>query len=204
VSRSRSWPRLCCRLLFRCLLAVAFVGGCSLFEPRDPEAPSGDSAVWEVPRTPTTVVGNMEASFRSGGVDYYMRCFDSTMVFEADPLAEVAYPGVFDDWGWDEEEETTRNLLADLSPDHPPDSLLVLQMAVDLDDSHVGEAEATLEVDYLLDAWLASAPERFEAGGRLTLQLAKGDDQLWSVTWWGDEADSSGWSWSMLKGRYHL
>ena len=125
------------------------------------------------------------------------------MTFEADPLAQTTYPGVFDQWGWFEEEAAVRNLFSDLSAIHPADSLVVLQMALDLEDSDIGETQARLEVDYLLAAWLASDPPRFEGGGRLTLDLAKGDDQLWSVGWWRDVADTSGWSWSMLKGRYH-
>jgi hypothetical protein len=181
----------------------AWALACSLFEPRDPDAPSGEGAFWEVPRSPATVLINMENSFTSRHLDFYMRCFDSTMVFEADPLAQSTYPGVFDDWGWSDEEAATRNLFAELSPEQPTDSALSLQMAVDLDDSNVGEDEAELEVDYLLEARLSSEPLHFQGGGRLTLRLAKGSDQLWSVGWWRDVADSSGWSWSILKGRYH-
>ncbi len=185
------------------VLVVASVAGCSLFEPRDAESPSGGAAIWEVPRTPTTVLINMETSFGARHSDFYMRCFDSTMTFEADPLAQTAYPGVFDEWGWAEEEAAVRNLFADLSPDHPSDSLLLLRMALDLDNSNIGEDEASLEVDYELEAWLATPPERFEAGGRLSLGVSRGDDQLWSVVWWRDVADASGSSWSLLKGRYH-
>jgi hypothetical protein len=187
----------------RLALTLVAVVGCSLFDPRDAEPPSGDAAVWEVPRTPTTVLINMESSFGSRRADFYMQCFDSTMSFEADPLAQNTYPGIFDQWGWVEEEAAVRNLFSDLSLDQPSDSLVVLQLAVDLDDSDIGETQARLEVDYRLAAWLASDPQRFEGGGRLTLDLAKGDDQLWSVGWWRDVADTSGWSWSMLKGRYH-
>jgi hypothetical protein len=199
---ARCLPTGCRRYLV--LLAVcASLVACSLFEPRDAETPSGGAALWEVPRSPATVVINMENSFVARHVDFYMRCFDSTMTFQADPLAQSTYPGVFDDWGWIEEEAAARNLFADLSQEQPTDSALVLQMAVDLDDSDVGEVDAQLEVDYLIEARLASEPRDFQGGGRLTLRLIKADDQLWSVGWWRDVADSSGWSWSMLKGRYH-
>ncbi len=192
-----------CRGYLLRLAVCGAIAGCSLFEPRGAQTPSGGAALWEVPRSATTVVINMETSFVSRHLDFYMRCFDSTMTFEADPLAQSAYPGVFDEWGWIEEEAATRNLFADLSPAQPTDSVLSLQMAVDLGDSDVGEIEAQLEVDYVLQARLSSDPRDFQGGGRLTLGLAKGDDQLWSVGWWRDVADSSGWSWSMLKGRYH-
>jgi hypothetical protein len=163
-----------CRRYLGLLAVCASVVACSLFEPRDAEAPSGGAALWEVPRSPATVIINMENSFVSRHVDFYMRCFDSTMTFEADPLAQSTYPGVFDNWGWIEEEAATRNLFADLSQAQPTDSLLALQMAVDLDDSDVGETDAQLEVDYLLEAWLASDPQNFQGGGAADAETHQG------------------------------
>lgn len=65
------------------LLAAAFAqGGCGLFEPRTPEAPTQSSETFLPATDPLIVISNLQSAIEQKSTPNYMQCL-------ADPLAGV-------------------------------------------------------------------------------------------------------------------
>jgi hypothetical protein len=88
-----------------CAAAGVLAAGCGLFEPADPEAPSGDSAIivqdYTTPdNTLATIARGLHGKNAVGAISAYMEGFHITFTAEFDPITQVRNPERFPlPWG---------------------------------------------------------------------------------------------------------
>ena len=185
------------------LLSTSILGGCSLFEPRDPEQPSQSSSNFIPPTTPELVITNLENSIAQKDIQNYASCFaDSsrsgrsyTFIPSAD--AAALFPSVLNSWTYIEERTYFTNLIGRAVPNGFANVSFTLPTTQVFADSMLYSA------DYLLTFQHTDAG--FPSTARGHLQFAIGVDnatQLWSIYRWVDFKTTEDITWSSFKGRF--
>ncbi|NQT62279.1 MAG: hypothetical protein HQ556_04910 [Candidatus Marinimicrobia bacterium] len=186
------------------ILAVLFVlGACELFTPRDSEPPIDvlDPYAWVPPTSPEIVLQNLANAFPAHKLNYHLDVLGNSdetgasFAFFPDQGVASLQPGVFDNWGYVEEENFITKLFEILNEDglqrlewERTDFLPIDDHFEIITDYHLtlayGESETLL-------------PRQFK--GQATLTLVQNVDLLYEISIWQDLKSDSLPCWSDLK-----
>ncbi|PIE52892.1 hypothetical protein CSA37_04420 [Candidatus Fermentibacteria bacterium] len=182
--------------LFSSLLIIS----CSLFDPRDPQDPSGGGAVWQTPTSPDLVVENMQSSLNGKSVQY-LACLDDKFFFFADTNDVDDYPTLnFTDWDKSIENLTVSQLFSIV----PEDSTIIAEFlpVPGSPDPVAPEDSATLYRNYSISI---PGAEYNPAFGIAEFRMIEDDNGLWWVSEWHDnrfEPSSTVKTWAVVKAVY--
>ena len=185
------------------LSALLFLAGCELFTPRDSEPPIDvlDPYAWVPPTSPEIVLQNLANAFPAHKLNYHLDVLGNSdetgasFTFFSDQGVASSQPGVFDNWGYVEEENFITKLFETLSQDglqrlewERTDFLPIDDHFEIVTDYHLtlayGESETPL-------------PEQLK--GQATLTLVQNVDLLYEISIWQDLKSDSLPCWSDLK-----
>lgn len=163
----------------------ALLLSCSLFEPRNPQDPSGSGVVWQTPTSPDIVIENM-ASALNGKSVLYLDCMDDSFVFYADTNDIDDYPTYdFSNWTKSVENLTVGQIYTAV----PDDSLTASFTPISSNpDPPAPEDSATIYREYTLEIPGAQYEVAF---GIAELHMVESEEGLWSIRSWYDNRYSS-------------
>ncbi len=188
------------------LFSLVLISGCDLFSTRAPEEPEDTSASeWQFPHRPRIVVENLEIAVGRRSIVDYMKSFSDTsesemsFQFEADSETQLRYPGLFDNWGSENERSHVQVLfsLANL----PLDSLVKLTIELDREPVVLGDS-TEIYADYEMhighiNEW---APRQMQ--GQLYFKMKRAVDGGWYLVFWRDVRLTGHDCWSDLKAKF--
>ena len=185
-------------MLIRCLpmLGLALlIGGCDLFNTRDPEPPDSGRGSWEIPRLPGDVLNNLSASLiERNAVDYLLSFEEERFEFEADPEAMSRDPSL-EEWDYAAESAHINQLFG--AGTLPPDSI-VMVVFLNSQQTTLGDS-AEIIVDYSLIAEIALAAAPGPMAGTAYFYLRIGQEGYWEIYHWRDSRTEEQNTWSDLK-----
>jgi len=186
--------------LFLILAMCGVAAGCSIFETREPEDPSGGGQCpWTIPTEPDTLLTNLETTIGCGlaGVVNYERIFAENLIFQPDP-EDVAYletllgSNPFEGWNKQIENDVFERIAGEVGTG----GSMVLELT-DIEDAPVEEADAAFQADYTFT--ITTSTGTTEYGGVARFYMS--DNVPWQISRWVDErlgGDTQ--SWGLLKG----
>jgi len=185
------------------LLLIILISGCELFTPRDSEPPIGssDPYAWKPPTAPETVLENFSSAFPAHKLNYHLDGLsfdpdgDAGFVFFPDQGVAVSQPGVFDAWGYDQEENFITKLFQVLDENDLQRLDWTLVQSSSLEDRH--EIIADYEISFAYVETRGALPDKL--GGQATLTLVQNTDLLYEVSVWQDLKNDTLPCWSDLK-----
>ncbi|ARA93094.1 hypothetical protein AWN76_007915 [Rhodothermaceae bacterium RA] len=189
-----------CRMPFHTLLPVAGVlllAGCSLFSPREPEAPTEAGGTYEQPDTPEQVVANLQAAIAELNTQNYRRSLAEDLVFEPTATAMARTPALWSTWSRQEEDAYFSTLVASarFGSGHE------LELREDVL-SFVTGTRAQLDALYVLTVHHRRAGVPTTVEGRLIWELTQDASGLWHLSRWIDREVGNAPAWSDLKAAF--
>ncbi len=184
-------------------LVALLLASCELFTPRESEPPinNSDPYAWRPPTTPEIVLENLANAFPAHKLNYHLDVLASELepepsfAFFPDQSVASAQPGVFDAWGYVEEENFITKLFQSLDEDDLQHMEWQIEQISPLEDSYEIIAGYQLTLSYLA----TRAPLPTELKGQATLTLVRNLDLLYEVSVWQDSKTDSLHCWSDLK-----
>ncbi len=188
-----------------CAISLVSVAGCDIFNTRNPEEPDTGRSSFQPPTQPSVVVSNLKNAIGEKNIDNYLLCLsgstvDSTnvkFIFQPSVEGNTLFPGIFENWGIDNEKKYFNSLKSKMPADVNP--LIVLKnerFGVSQPDSVVVSYEYYIKINFI-DNSIGS-----EYSGTMQLTMIPQKNGLWSIYRWQDiksQADTAD-SWSILKG----
>ncbi len=195
--------------------AAMLMVSCSVFQPREPEAPDPNPGVqWQDPIHPTLVLANLQNSLGGLSVNFYSACFHENFTFEADPLdvSDPAFSGLnFSDWGRPVEVQTVSSIIYQAQASGAPrDSLASVFFMTNPGypgDSPVPVDSTTVYRDYFIVAagTLGCGWDR-PSMGKAVITMVEDEFGLWSIIRWEDNRVSGytgeHYTWGVAKALY--
>ena len=177
------------------LVIVTLLGGCDVFDTRNPEEPDGARGSWEVPLEPTDVLTNLSLALFERNASNYMRSFyaDSFM-FVADPQVQLQQPSII---GWDyaREQAHVNSLFGEGVL--PRDSVAFVVFTA-IEQSTVGDTAHVTSL-YTLTAQVAISGAPGPMAGEAEFSMRIGNQGYWEIVRWTDRRTEELASWSDLK-----
>lgn len=189
------------RIRLNVLLILLLTASCGIFETRDAEPPlQGGGATFLQPDRPELVITNIQNAIQSMNTVNYMRSL-SQEGFEFTPsaLASDSNPDIWVNWSRDDEELYFNNMRA-ATQNLSGHSLQVQnQQRTTLPDG--GER---ITATYIMTINHNRPPSELPsvAEGSFIIDLVQGEDGLWSVSGWTDDASGSSFTWSDFKAAF--
>jgi hypothetical protein len=181
---------------------LLFSAGCeNPFSTRDAEPPSVRRGTWEEPIFYDAVLRNLTNAYNEQIIDNYTDSISEDFRFVPDPEDDARYPGVFDDWGFEQERDVTGLIFSSGTGAFIDLALADTTMEVTFYPS--GDT-VRAEVIYSLgvEQVLVTAPQ--EMAGRAVFYVSETTGNIWKVYRWEDSKadypDSS--SWGELKAAF--
>ena len=177
-------------------------GGCGLFEPRNPEAPTQSSQTFLPATDPLIVISNLQSAVEQKSVPNYVQCL-------ADPLASVhlflfvpssegaaQYASLFRNWSTAEEQAYFQNLTTRTTPTS------ISKLDLTEKTRSLAADSALLEYDYTFtfENTVAGFPSR--ASGNLQFALQRSSSNIWTIYRWTDLKTTNDITWSLFKGKF--
>ena len=188
-------------LLFSAGLA-GYAGGCGLFEPRSPEAPTQSSQTFLPATDPLIVISNLQDAIEQKSVPNYMQCL-------ADPLAGVhiflfvpssegtaQYGSLFRTWSTAEEQAYFQNLTTRTTP------ASISKLDLTEKTRSLAADSALLEYDYTLTFENTAAGFPSRASGNIQFALQRSSSNIWTIYRWTDFKTTNDITWSLFKGKF--
>ena len=188
-------------LLFSSGLA-GYAGGCGLFEPRSPEAPTQSSQTFLPATDPLIVISNLQDAIEQKSVPNYMQCL-------ADPLAGVhtflfvpssegtaQYGSLFRTWSTAEEQAYFQNLTTRTTP------ASISKLDLTEKTRSLAADSALLEYDYTLTFENTAAGFPSRASGNIQFALQRSSSNIWTIYRWTDFKTTNDITWSLFKGKF--
>lgn len=185
------------------LVLLFLLLSCELFIPREADPPinTSDPYAWKPPTSPEIVLENLSSAFPAHKLNYHLDVLshsqetDVTFSFFPDQGVASSQPGVFDAWGYTEEENFITKLFQSLDAN----GLQYLQWQIEqlspIDDHFVIIANYWLSLAYQESL----APLPGELSGQATLTLVQNADLLYEISVWQDLKSDTLSCWSDLK-----
>ncbi len=187
------------------LIAVGLAseaGGCGLFEPRSPEAPTQSSQTFLPATDPLIVITNLQSAIEQKSVPNYMACFADPLsggrpfLFVPSSEGITQYSSLFRSWTPVEEQAYFQNLTTR--------TISTSASRLDLTEKtrSLAADSAFLEYDYTLtfENTVAGFPSR--AGGNLQFSLQRSSSNIWTIYRWTDFKTTNDITWSLFKGKF--
>lgn len=176
---------------------------CELFTPRDSEPPidSNDPYAWRPPTAPEIVLDNFSSAFPAHKLNYHLDGLSNNpegmlnFMFVPDQGVAVSQPGIFDNWGYIEEENFITQLFQILNENDLQRLDWTIQQSSSLEDRYEIIADYELSLSFEINR--ASLPSLLR--GQATLTLIQNTDQLYEVSVWQDLKSDTLPCWSDLK-----
>jgi hypothetical protein len=196
------WTRhiICRNVLLLALLA--FLLGCGIFEPREPEEPTQSGLNFIPPTDPEIVITNLQAAVDQKNIANYMSCFtdpqrqNHPFVFFPSAEGSAQYGAVLNNWSRLKEEEYFTNLIAQ-SPENAFSNLLL-----SLTSSVVTADSVVYEFDYSLTFQHADPGFPQTGRGRLQFTIGVDNSNFWTIHRWIDYKTTDDPTWSLFKGKF--
>lgn len=188
-------------------LSVVVLAGCDIFGTRSPEEPDTGRSSFQPPTQPSIVISNFKNAVSEKNIDNYLLCFsgssvDSSIgkfVFQPSVEGNSLFPGLFENWGMDNERKYFNSLKSKLPAEVNPVILLKNEIyGVSQPDSVVISYEYYMKLNFI-----DNSIEK-EYSGTMQLTLIPQNNGLWSIFRWQDiksQNDTIDATWSKLKGR---
>ncbi len=184
-------------------MGILLLAGCELFDPRDSEPPIDvqDPYAWVPPTTPEIVLQNLANAFPAHKLNYHLDVLgngdETGAVFAFFPDEGVAnlQPGVFDNWGYVEEENFITKLFEVLDEDGIQRLEWVIDQLSPIDNRYEIITDYSLNLSY--KETNTALPESIK--GQATLTLVQNIDLLYEISAWQDIKSDSLPCWSDLK-----
>ena len=185
------------------LICFLLLFGCELFAPRDSEPPIdiSDPYTWKPPTSPEIVLENLSNAFPAHKINYYLDVLgdsperEPSFLFIPDQGVASAQPGVFDNWGFAEEENFVTKLFQSLNEDGLQRLEWEVEQLSPIDDRFEIITDYRLTLSY--EESLAPLPGVFK--GQATLTLVQNNDLLYEIYTWQDIKSDTLPCWSDLK-----
>ncbi len=186
-------------------LASLLLSACELFAPRAAEPPGGEITPYSFkpPTTPELLLEDISIALPAFQADHLLKVLVEDSVagesfrFLPDPSVAETSAGLFDDWGYLEEQDFLVALIQLLSPNGLQDFSWENTQVTTLSDQTEIQARYAVQLNFgpLRD----NPPDAL--AGQAYLTLVRGEDQLYRVLVWQDEdlPNDSMPSWSALK-----
>jgi hypothetical protein len=181
---------------------AGYAGGCGLFEPRSPEAPTQSSQTFLPATDPLIVISNLQDAIEQKSVPNYMQCL-------ADPLAGVhiflfvpssegtaQYGSLFRTWSTAEEQAYFQNLTTRTTP------ASISKLDLTEKTRSLAADSALLEYDYTLTFENTAAGFPSRASGNLQFALQRSSSNIWTIYRWTDFKTTNDITWSLFKGKF--
>ena len=181
---------------------AGYAGGCGLFEPRSPEAPTQSSQTFLPATDPLIVISNLQDAIAQKSVPSYMQCL-------ADPLAGVhiflfvpssegtaQYGSLFRTWSTAEEQAYFQNLTTRTTP------ASISKLDLTEKTRSLAADSALLEYDYTLTFENTAAGFPSRASGNLQFALQRSSSNIWTIYRWTDFKTTNDITWSLFKGKF--
>jgi hypothetical protein len=181
---------------------AALAGGCGLFEPRSPEAPSQSSQTFLPATDPLIVITNLQSAVEQKSVPNYMACLADPLsggrAFLFVPSSEgiTQYSSLFRSWTPVEEQAYFQNLTTRTT------STSASRLDLTEKTRSLASDSAFLEYDYTLtfENTVAGFPSR--ASGSLQFSLQRSSSNIWTIYRWTDFKTTTDITWSLFKGKF--
>ncbi len=185
------------------ITVLLLFSGCELFEPRESEPPinTSDPYGWKPPTSPEIVLENLANAFPAHKLNYHLDVIrrsedtDQSFVFLPDQGVASLQPGVFETWGYVEEENFITKLFQLLTEDGLQRLEWQLDQLSPIDDHY--EIIANYQMTLSYQETLTPLPG--ELSGQATLTLVPNNDLLYEVVVWQDTKSDTLPCWSDLK-----
>lgn len=184
------------------LSLLVLLGGCGLFETRDPEPPASSSC-FSVPATrPFIVIMNLRNAVAQKCADNYAACFarggpgERSFVYTPSAEGRDQYGSLLLGWTADDESAYFRTLLARAVTNGfasleltPRDSLIAADSVV-----------YTFEYAFTVEHTEPGFP--ITARGNMQVTLTPNASTIWSISRWADFSTTAEPTWSLFRGRF--
>lgn len=177
--------------------------GCELFTPRESDPPIDvlDPYAWMPPTSPEIVLQNLSNAFPAHKQNYHLDVLANNeeagprFLFFPDQGVASSQPGVFDSWGYAEEENFAAKLFQSLDEDGLQRLVWTVDQLSPIDDKYEIITDYSITLSYQDNE--ATLPRQLE--GQATLTLVQNTDLLYEVAVWQDLKLDSLPCWSDLK-----
>ena len=189
-------------LLIAAALAVQALGGCGLFEPRTPQAPTQSSQTFLPATDPFTVMSNFQSAIAQKSVPNYVQCLADpssggrTFVFIPSSEGTALYASLFRSWTITEEQAYYQNLTTRTTP------ASLSQLDLTQKSQSLAADSALLEHAYThtFENTMAGFPSR--ASGDVQFALQRSASNIWTIYRWTDFKTTGDITWSLFKGKF--
>jgi len=186
------------KLLFILCFTSVLLASCGIFETRDAEPPDqGGTALFQQPDRPEVVILNLQNALQNMNTVNYMRSIsEEDFEFTPSALASDSNPDVWVNWTREDENIYFNNMGA-ATQNLSGHSLQIQNQ----DRTTLPDGGERISADYILTVNHNRPPQVLPsvAEGRFLMDMAQGDDGLWSISRWIDESAGSDITWSDFK-----
>lgn len=185
------------------MTVLLLLGACELFTPRESEPPIDviDPYAWVPPTSPEIVLQNLSNAFPAHKPNYHLDVLGNSeetgAIFSFLPDQGVAssQPGVFDNWGYVEEENFITKLFDVLDEEGLQRLEWEVEQLSPIDDRYEIITDYSLTLAYEQSGLTLPA----QLKGQATLTLIQNVDLLYEISGWQDLKSDSLPCWSDLK-----
>lgn len=182
------------------ILCCLFMVSCDIFETRDSAPPATPRSGGQIATSSEQLLSNFFASVRQKNADNYTANFSDSITsgieytFIPSSNAYGTYPVFLSAWGKREEERYFKNFISDLSA-----SSNITVSLFDSSTTKYGDSVLYI-VQYSLIIPSENGAQPLNYSGEMRLRMRVGNNLIWKIYHWEDYKNTSGLSWSDLKG----
>jgi hypothetical protein len=171
------------------------------FATRDPEPPISQQSTWIQPTSPSYVLINLRNAIAEKNTQNYLRCLADTgkvakrFLYIPEPAVNAANPGVFRNWGYEEERIYLNQLLLYLPKDSTSQLTLTSLRESAYQDSVILVQEYQLKLHHQRQAQYGLQLTR----GQIEFRLIRSNENMWYIHRWTDYATVSQPTWSAVR-----
>lgn len=177
------------------LMILLLLGCKNPFATRSAEPPSVRRGTWEDPTFYDAVLRNLQSSYNEQIIDNFTDCLSQDFRFFPDPQDDAQYPGIFDDWGREEEIDVARSIFSAGTGT----SFIDLTLVDSTMETYFYPSGDTVKAEVIYE--LAVEQDKVDApqhmAGRASFFIFEGTGGTWTVFRWEDSKadfpDSSSW-----------
>ncbi|OPZ73010.1 MAG: hypothetical protein BWY83_00348 [bacterium ADurb.Bin478] len=176
----------------------------SPFATRDPEPPINQQSSWIQPTSSSYVMVNLRNAIAEKNAQNYLRCLADTgkagrrFLFIPEQSVNAANPGVFRNWGYEQERIYLNQLLLYLPKDSTSQLMLTSLRESVYQDSVILLQEYELTLRHQRQATVGLVKTR----GQIEFRLIRSIENMWYIHRWTDYATASQPTWSAVRAAF--